>query len=780
MVMPALQTLAARCMMLLAGAFVGVTPASADGDGLAAVPGRDGIELSWTGTASPDASRSVWRWEENEAAVEIGRTRGESGFVDRSARVNRLYYYRVDGIDGSVRSVLSRFSEPFNCPATPPVPLGVDRTESFRTPSGRAVSFTIRAPEKRPAVVVVPRCAGRDGCSDRGNIHSAIAKVIEAGGGLVQLESGIYDIKPPDRAGIYSQIDITNATDLVLAGAAPRDGSPSTVLRLDATRVGDRGPGKLQGLSISGSTRVLIRDVAIDWSQPTAIPGHVFDADNGEQRFVVDDPAYYIPEPANPPGINIINGYDFTQRTYVLAPWARFGFPPGMVRFNPNFAADGSYHYAYKGRPIPNGSSVIGIVGTGVDVRVAGNSNDISFEGVHLWSGGGGGFIFGPNGRGYRITNSRITRKPDALLEPGERPRFISLRGDSDARSTNGDILIENSEFAFVEDDGFNIVGVMVQGMSGTEIVSASEITFAMRGWNPFANAASAEDVLVLSDPHTLRSITAMPLGIQSRTMRYDAATQEFSYRFKLTAEAPELLAYKGRALDALPYFSDPRHISAPYVLRNNCMRDTAGGRFVLQSGPGLIEANVTANMGGPGIELSASPVSWREGPGAVDVIVRNNVVTGGGRWLSDYDGAGRLTGRATGWLVGAGISVEARDVTGFLARGAPNAHLRIENNLVVNALGLGILVSAASDVEVSGNVVVNANTEPFVAGYDALYCGAKAHGFQREGIGQPWCLGRSAARGSILITHADRVSVSGNRTLGSSQGVVVVDQPPH
>ncbi len=777
MLIAALRMLAVFCA-LLGSNFAGPL-AAAGTDELAAVPVQDGIELSWPDLGSQSSQRAIWRWEGNEPAVEVGRTQGGTRFVDRSARANRIYNYRVDGVGETTRSVLSRLNEPFNCPVSPPVPLGVDRTETFRTPSGRQVSFTIRAPEKRLTVETVSRCAGREGCSDRENILAAIAKVVATGGGVVQLDKGVYEISPPESPAIYAQLSIANAADLVLAGAAPQDGSPTTVLIFDASLNGEHGPGKLHALSINGSQRVLIRDVAIDWSRPTAIPGHVFDAAGEEQRFVVDDASYYIPDPAKPPVIVMVNGYDHARRTYTYAPGARVGFTPGSVRFNPDFAADGGYHYTYKGRALPNGSAVVGIVRTGVDVTVASNAHDISFEGVHLWSGGSGGFIFGPNGRGFRITNSRIDRKPDVLLAPGERPRLISLRGDSDARNTGGDILIENSEFAFTEDDGFNIVGVMLQGKAGTEIVSASEITFTAQGWNPFANAPSADDVLVLSDPKTLRPITAAPLRIQSRTMQSDAATQTFTFHFKLATEAPEMLAYKGRALQDLPFFSDPRHASAPYVLRHNCLRDSAGGRLVMQSGPGLIEGNVAANIGGPGIELSANPVNWREGPGAVDVIVRDNVVSGGGRWLSDYDAAGKLTGRSTGWLAGAGISVAAWDATGFLARGAPNAHLRIENNLVVNTLGLGILVSAASDVTVTGNVVVNANAVPFVAGYDARYCGEKSRGFQREGIGQPWCLARSAARGSILVTHIERASVAGNRTLGSSEGVLVVEHPP-
>ncbi len=773
-----LRTILGLCAMV-ASRLLGVDTANAGGEELAAVPTAAGIVLSWPERGKDQGAQEIWRWEDGAPPAKIGLATDRAEFLDRTAGTNRIYTYRVGGVAGEARSVRSLINEPFNCPAVPsisPDRLGVDRTETFTTPTGRRISFTIRAPKERATIVAVSRCGDRADCSDRTNIADAIAKVTAAGGGRVQLEAGIYDIRPPDRSDIYAQLDIANAADLVLTGAGLRDGVPATVLRFDARLTGNHGPGELQALSITSSNRILIRNIAVDWSRPTAIPGRVFDAGNGEQRFIVDDAAYYIPDPANPPVITNINGYDHARRTYILAPWSRNGFAPGSVRFNSEFAADRSYHYTYKGHSIPNGSQVIGIVRTGTAIRVAGVSGDVSFEDVHIWSGGGAGLIFGPNGRGFRMTNSRITRKPDALLEPDERPRLISVRGDSDARNTRGDILIENSEFAFTEDDGFNIVGSMVQGGAGTEIVSASEITFTMRDWSPFSNTPADDDILMVSDPRTLRPIAKLPIHVKSRTTHYDPALKTFSFRFTLAADVPELLAYKGRPLAELPFLSDPRHASAPYVLRRNCLRDSAGGRFVVQSGPGLIEANVAANVGSSGIELSANPVNWREGPAAEDVIVRNNVVVGAGYWLTDYNAGGHLTGTATGWLAGAGISVNAIDATGFVAHGAPNAHLRIENNLVINTPGLGILVSAASDVTVTGNVIVNANSVPFAKDYDALYCGPKSRGYQREGIGQPWCLSRSAARGAVLVTHVERAAVSDNRVLGSSAGIVVVD----
>ena len=772
-------TIVASALVLIWANLSSPTATPGDGDGFSAVPVSAGIRLRWGPDVTPNAR--IERTPAGGIPEIIGLTSGRSEFVDRTAAVNRLYTYRIAGLEHSAVAVRSDIQQPFNCTGMPQVPaplLGIDRTEVFDAPSGRRVKFTIRAPDEKPTVVDVPPCGRRPGCSDYANIKAAIAAIIKAGGGRVQLEAGVYAITPPRGGQIWSQIEIDRASDLIFSGAGQRDGLPSTQLVFDARAGGGEGPELMQGLAISSGQRVLVRNIAIDWNRPLAIPGKVVDVAPGEQRLLVDDGAYYIPDPANPPIITIIDAYDREHRVYHFAPWARSGFAPGAVRFNPNFDSDQSYHFDFPGRTIPAGSSVIAIAQTGVAVHAAGESSDISFEGVEIWGGGGAGFVFGPNGRGYRITNSKITRKPDALLEPGERPRLISLHGDSDARVTQGDILIESSEFAFTDDDGFNIVGVMVQGMAGTEIRSADEIRFVYNGYNPFANAWSAEDVLQLFDPATLKPLSAEPVHVASRVDSRDPATGTYTFTFRLATPVPALLAYRGRSLGELPFLADPGHASAPFVLRGNCLRDSAGGRFIVQSGPGLIEGNVTANTGASGIELGANPVNWQEGPGAMDVIVRDNTVIGAGYWLSDYDARGTLTGELTGWLAGAGISINALSKTGFMAQGLPNGWLRIVGNHVVNTPGLGLLVAAAHDVVVEGNTVVNANTVPFVAGFDQMQCGARSHGFTPNGAGQPWCFGKVAARGALMVLDTDRAIISGNVMQGTSKGIFVSGLP--
>ncbi len=751
------------------------TTPSAQGNaapGLTAVQVPDGILLRVQNAGASIPSVSILRWADGEAPRAIAATEGKREVLDPTAEYNRIYYYRLEGGSGGAIGVRSDTHREFHCSGLPAVPdalLGVDRTETFVTPRGQRVSFTIGAPKRAiQAFKVLPPCAGKKACSDLRNIMNAIGMAKRAGGGRVQLQAGEYALHPDSP---YTQLAIEGASDLILAGAGHRDGIPLTHLVFDASTGGKNDPASMTALGIGGgSRRVIVRDISLDWSKPQAIPGTVVNSGQ-DQHFVVEDGPYYVPDPKNPPSIIILNSYDFKSRTYIQAPWSRRGYSQANIQFNPGFP-DGGYFFVIKGQSIPDGSTAIGITATGTAIRVLGDASDVSFEGVHIYGGGGGGFIFGPNGRGFRISNSKITRKPDQLLKPGERPRLISLRGDSDARNTQGEILIESSEFAYTDDDGFNIVGSMVQGAEGTSVLSASDIQFAFKGYNPFAHKWSAGDTLLLFDPDTLKPLSAAPLRVASREDNFNAQTVVHTFRFKLDSPLPGLLAYQDRPAEKLPYFADPRYASAPYVLRNNCLRDSAGGRFIVQSGPGLIEDNVVANTGSSGIQLSASPNNWSEGPGASNVIVRNNKVIGTGYWLTDYDAKGNLTGLATGWLAGAGISVDAASSTGFQAKGVPNGWLQISGNFIANTPGLGLLVSAANNVTVSDNVIVNANAIPFVKNYDADYCGPKSQGFQKYGANQPWCFARTAARGAIMVTHSEAVQIFNNVTLGTSAGV--------
>jgi hypothetical protein len=735
---------------------------------LRAVPshGSVGIKLTWE--ASPNVAVNIERWIDGSTPGTIGTLTGKSEFFDPEVQANRIYYYRVSSGSvhtNTVTAVLSKTSEPFICPAISLVPanlLGVDRNESFEGPNGKVVSFTIRAPIKNTTKIDVPPCGTTAGCSDYENIKRAIAAIVTADGGTVQLGTGDYHLYPPT----YANIAITKARDLVLAGAGQSDGIPLTHLYFNNVST----LSLAVGLQIDSSERVLVKDLSIDWDVLNAIPGIVRDAGSKEQHFIVQDPSYYIPDPENPPNAFNLTGYNLETRTYTQATGARLGMSGS---FNPNFVNDHEYYYLLKGpHYFPDGATAIAYVKTGGALRVA-SSSDTSFEGVHVYGGGGPGIIFGPNGRGLRLSNFKITRKPDALLKQGEKPRFVALFGDSDANGSRGGILIENSEFGFIDDDTFYNRGFAGQ-LSAVHSTSEVEVTNL---WSPVPHARTSDDVLMFSDPQTLAPISDIwpTAGAWTLKKMQDAnGADVWKWTVPFSPAIPELASYQNLPPERLPIVSEPRFAGPDFIIRNTCSHDNHG-RIFAQAINGLIENNVFGNSYFGPIELNTFPTLHSDGPAPGNIIVRNNKIVGSSYGTTDRDWMGKSNGkRQTGWD-SAAILVSAISSTGFVPeQGYPNRSLQIIDNFISNTPGLAIAILGAREVKVSGNTIVDANAIPFEPDFDKNYCGMKSQGYQKYGANQPWCLAKVAAKGAIMIAHSKNVELSKNTFLGTSEGVFV------
>ncbi|MEK7068850.1 MAG: peptidoglycan-binding domain-containing protein [Patescibacteria group bacterium] len=557
---------------------------------LTAIPATtSGIALTWGNTPVIGRTTIVERWIDGGSPAQITVVANASQYVDTTVEANRIYYYRVSSgtsMSGTATAVVSDIDKPFICPDIPPVPankLGVDRTETFTNPSGQTVSFTIRAPVPKSKKVDVPPCGNTAGCSDNDNIKKAIADIIKAEGGTIQLAAGEYHFYKP----AYANISIGKAKDLVLAGAGlGSDGIPLTHLYFNNISTSTLA----HGIHISSSERVLVRDVSIDWDVINAIPGTVRTISSSEQRFVVQDPSYYIPDPANPPAAFNATGYNLSTRTYTQASGAREGI---NGPFNPNFANDGGYYYLLKGNYFPDGATAIMYVKTGGAIRLA-DADDISLESVHVYGGGGPGLITGPKGRGLRLSNFKITRKPDSLLKTGEKPRFIALFGDSDGNESDGGILIENSEFGFIDDDTFYNRGF---AKTPSAVNSTSEIVIMNPGTYA-QNWRKSGDALMFTDPVTMAPISDIwPIAgtwTQER-IQNASGTVDIKWTIPFAPAIPELASYQGLPPERMPVVSSPLHSGPEFVMRNTCAHDNHG-RVFLQSHNGLIENNVFAH----------------------------------------------------------------------------------------------------------------------------------------------------------------------------------------
>jgi hypothetical protein len=745
-----------------------------------------GLQLNWTGTTG---SVGINRWTDaNPSPVQIATTTGLT-YTDSTAVANTIYYYSVTqgATSNAFPGVVSDITKSFNCPPMVPVAtslLGVDRTVSFQSANGTQVTYTISAPNPAVAganIVNVSPCNGAGGCSDYTNINAASAAV--ASGGTIQLAAGDYHLTNPSwTAGFNFNIAMT-CTDCILAGAPVASGAEPTTRLFFNQGYPAIAAGQVVGLTTSGN-RVLVRNITMDWDFATAIPGTINDLDGTHQKFTVTNGPYYIPDPANPPVIYVLSGYDLVNRVYIQQAGARIGGvsgagPGGTPQFNTNFGVDGLYYYTVNGGAnLPDGTTAVMFVKTRIVFNVGTDSLNTSAENIRIYGGGGPGIIQGPHDVGLRLSNVVIDRKPDALLSPGEQPRLVSLFGDNDSNATMGNILIENSQFGFIDDDTYYMRGNSFQ----LQALTANN-GFVMTTSDVIINhAPGAFDFLQFKDPVTYKQIGTMPLA----TWTHVGNVWTFSF-----AAVPELNPYIGLAAGSLPVVGEPLWAAPNAFITNICSHDNHG-RVGFINTNGVLQNSVLANgYFGPIFAANNTlqpglSTTVTDGTGGANIIWRNNKVIGTGYgntdlqtiWLPTVKSNGY---RQTGWLQAA-IQMTATASTGFFPPGYTNAAFQVYGNFISNTNGLCIAVSSANNVGVVNNICVDANQVAYEPTFTTTLCGghsccgAFSQPWQLVGANQPWCLAKVPAQGSIMITNSRNVDAisTPNIFLGTSAGLFV------
>jgi hypothetical protein len=751
-------------------------------------PATQQITLSWPSTYGE--SVSVDRWLDNGTPTSIGMS-STGSFVDTTVpAVNTVYSYRISrtvrgtSVSPTSPMAVSDMTKPFVCPFIPDVAsnlLGVDRTESFNSPNGSTVSFTIRAPiAANQTTVNVPQCTTcTPGVSDdRANIMAQVAS-----GKKIQLSAGDYIIDPGSdslRVGING----LSLTDFSLVGAGRSNGIPLTRLHFK------NGTGALpKGIQLSGN-RILMKDFSIDWdvlcpaagpcNGGNAIPGIISTINPTTQRFTVQNPSYYVPNPANPPDLRAVNNYLLSNRAWDL----RYGGRVGLdATFNSNFAVDGLYYYTLAGSQgyYADGGGALGYVRTSVGFQLGAGGSDYSVEGVSIYGGGGPGFILGSDGIGFRFSNFQITRKPDSLLIAGEQPRYAAIFGDSDANSTQGSILIENSEFGWVGDDWFYNRGAAI-ALTTLTSTSSFTLTFGANPGSGLNGHGLANDVIQFIDPNTVSVI-----GGVSAPTTWDPQVNNGDGTWSKTAHfapIPALAPYIGLPANQLPIVYELPYSGPNMIVRNSCFHD-GPSRLLIKSQNFLVDSNTFGNGYYSMIELSSDPEMLKEGPNPTNGIIRNNKSFGsggadlnqinggsGGYWLSQ----GVFSGPFSTYGIG-GYNQNKGFIPGAVNNvvSAPYQNIWITDNLLSNIQGLGLGMHGGGNVVLARNTIVNANLQPFTPNFNTTYCGALSQGYQSAGSNQPWCLPKVAAQGSLMVSWSKDVLLSNNRFLGTSIGTTFV-----
>lgn len=792
-----------------------------------------GLKLDWTG---PGGTININRWTDAAPTpVTINTTTGMT-YTDTTPVVNTIYYYSVSqgaASSNTFNGVVSDITQAFNCPpmvAIDPSMLGVDRTETFTAADGTNVSFTVHAPNS--AIVTnptnirtIPPCNGAGGCSDFNNINTAILQLASTGG-TVQLQAGDYHLNNGPGAtgtglvyptwsgtpGIFDfNIGIFGNSDLVLAGANVTSGTePTTRIlfnQMPNTNYGFPPPPPplisvwtVTGLAMQGN-RQLVRNITFEWDFPTAIPGVLtndtptnciaFIGVTNCQRFTVTNPTYYVPDPTHPPALYVVDAYNFTGRTYELHAGGRGGgfcnTPLFTCAFNPNFSVDGLYFYSVSptlnSTQFPDNTTAIALVRTAGSLQPGTDAFDISFENTRLYSGGGPGLIQGAHSKGLRLSNFVIERKPDALLQPGEQPHYVSIFGDSDSNGSQGSVLIENSQFGYVEDDTYFLRGAVFQLQ---KLISTSSFTMDA-GIVINHSPPGPNDFFKFMDPYSYKQIGTMPLVSWTKSAcsvpRQCKSGTLWNFTFQ---PVPELAPYIGLPANLLPWFGEPAWSAPNFAIRNSCSHDTHG-RILANTWNGLVENNVMGNgyfgplssqnyFSQPGLVKS-----FGDGPGGQNIIFRNNKVIGAAYGQTDlrpvWSPPISNGFPQTGWGTAAAILIgDAVGADGFYPpAGTAMKDFVIENNFISNTPGLCIMVSSTTHVVVNGNICVDANQIAFTSGFDATFCEGLSQGWQLQGVNQPWCLGKGAAQGSIALYNDVNVdtTTTPNVFLGTSIGTI-------
>lgn len=754
--------------------------ASAQVSGFTAVPAHPGpgINLAWTaGTTDPV---TIHRWVDGQGNYSPITTATGGSYTDTTAAVNTLYYYAVQ--QGASRSpaaqaVVADATQPFVCPYVQPVDsslIGQDRTASFVSANGTLTTVTVHAPVTT-LTVTVPPCNGAGGCDDQTNINAAILP-----GKKVLLQAGDYFINPPNSGNPFN-INFNVASDQILQGAGKvmKAGDVGTVLHFNLPP----NLGTAYGFSFPGGARNMVRDLTVMWKPINALPG-VVTTSGGNQRFTVNNPTYYIPNPASPP-INVFssNGYNTTNFAFDMRTGSRTGV---LGTFNTNFAMDGLYYYLFIGIHYPNNTPAIMWVNQTRETFHIADAADTTIANVAAFGGSGPVITdveIGTNSAGSLwVVNSNITRKPDSLLSSGEQPSYVAAFGDNDINSTTGSALIETSEFAYIGDDAFAFAGGFTKLTSS--VISTTNVQFTQA--SPLINhTQNANDVFEFNDATTLTPLGAPQLGTWSQSCAGGSCPASGTWTMDVTFASPisALTPYIGGSpiVGRMPLYANPN-----VIFRDNCVHDMIGSlKFTGATNFQAIN-NTFGNMYFPAIIGSW----WPSGTGSTPTGGYGNGIISGNRIVSanqgeqDTDWLGNSTrGLLTG-VPTAAIEMNSIANTGFAPvpgtgsgfTGYPISSMVVSYNFISNVPGLAIFASSVDRLGIGGNTIVDANTVAFTPGYNASFCGASSVGLPI--VVTPVCPNFVAAQQSIMATHSTNVDTTSkpNIFLGTTIPGVFLD----
>ncbi|MHA6721292.1 hypothetical protein ACX40Y_17805 [Sphingomonas sp. RS6] len=460
--------------------------------------------------------------------------------------------------------------------AVPVSPLPADSGDLFQSwtaPDGREVTVRVALPRALPQGPVVQVIPG-DAAAAR--IEAAAARLRAAGGGILSLAPGVYRIAvAKDRPGLT----FADLRDLTVIG----DGA---IVEFD---------GWGTGIAIRNVTRLAIKGLSLAYVQPAVFAATVRKA--GAATIVEFDRGQPLPAPgARAYQLSVLDG----ERGLYRGGRSRYLFYRAPLSLSP--AGGRRYAVSGWGADVPDGSRVAvkltAYLGAAVAVTDAAGqpkSSDIVFDRIAIRNGPGMGIFVARMGRGLAVVGSRFG-------DAGAPAATIAYDG-LHVSGMDGDILVRDNVFTRTGDDAINLASPLFETVAGPQ----DQFAVRLRGGGlaPGADAALFD--------------SALSYLAQGRVAwRQDGGAGGVAH---------VRIAASGFRRQDVRYARDLALRGNRYAVVNNRIGECECHAILAQGPNGLVRANRISDTGFNAIKIVTSAF-WKEGAGAQNLLVEDNVIT--------------------------------------------------------------------------------------------------------------------------------------------------------
>ncbi|GGF51331.1 hypothetical protein GCM10011611_67260 [Aliidongia dinghuensis] len=497
-----------------------------------------------------------------------------------------------------------------------------DVSVQFVSPGGRSVAAVVKAPVTSSEYDVPPIAAGETAYDYLNNVLYDPTGAPRSQT-IIKFPKGTYDFDfalnsncttPSDHQPKYVHWQLpSGATDLVI------DGQGSTINFSDFCL----------GLNLPNVARVAFRNFTFAWPRlRIATVGTVVAVGgNGNNGYTYDvriDPAHAVGLPGmvvaatswdrahdhwDLVNINDDVSYSGDGVTPGSSPALTCAEPPAVrakvgctVRNIPSYGVLFKVGEAVLLRHYNFGSAI----------TVAGE--DVTFDNVALENLIGAGFIYG-QGRGLRLTHVTLGRMAG-------QPISATGNGSLMTAGVGGDVIIEQSSFAYQGDDAFDLNTPIVR-FTPTPVNNTTPMaTFTFDRSHPDQLQWPAFDVAASGDTVALFDKALRFMGVAKITSVTSPGTGNNSL---LTLDRNVAADLGGAGFIAADLTSTA---GARYVIRDSSFEFNRARALLVQTPFGLVSHNRFVGQTLKELYMLASQY-WGEGPGAQEVIVSDNVFDG-------------------------------------------------------------------------------------------------------------------------------------------------------